>query len=63
MCRIAESGKGADGRRQITDFLLPGDFFGFARGVEHHFSVVEATIERHRCGPLHAPLPREAFRH
>src|ERR1700719_1195372 len=26
-----------DGRRQIMDFLLPEDFFGFAGGDEHHF--------------------------
>ena len=35
----------ADGRRQVLDFLLPGDFFGFARGYEHHFFVVEVMIE------------------
>jgi CRP-like cAMP-binding protein len=31
-----------DGRRQITDFLLPGDFFGFAGGHQHHVFSVEA---------------------
>src|SRR5258707_4455275 len=31
-----------DGRRQITDFLLPGDFFGFASGRRHHVFAVEA---------------------
>jgi CRP-like cAMP-binding protein len=35
----------ADGRRQVLDFLLPGDFFGFARSSEHHFFVIEAMIE------------------
>lgn len=31
-----------DGRRQITDFLLPGDFFGFASGRQHHVFAVDA---------------------
>src|SRR5258707_4362334 len=43
----------ADGRRRIVDFLLPGDFFGFApRGV-YDFTVeavVEPTIVA--CYPL-----------
>ena len=34
----------ADGRRQIVDFLLPGDFFGFVARHEHFFAV-EAVIE------------------
>jgi CRP/FNR family transcriptional regulator, nitrogen fixation regulation protein len=34
----------ASGRRRIVDFLLPGDFFGFARRREHAFTV-EAVIE------------------
>ena len=34
----------ADGRRQIVDFLLPGDFFGLVARHEHFFAV-EAVIE------------------
>jgi CRP/FNR family nitrogen fixation transcriptional regulator len=34
----------ADGRRQIVDLLLPGDFFGFTAGDEYDFAV-EAIIE------------------
>jgi CRP-like cAMP-binding protein len=34
----------ADGRRQIVDFLLPGDFFGFTVWLEHYFTV-EAVVE------------------
>lgn len=37
----------SDGRRQIVDFFLPGDFFGFGAQHEHNFSVeviVEGTI-------------------
>jgi CRP/FNR family transcriptional regulator, nitrogen fixation regulation protein len=33
-----------NGRRQIMDFLLPGDFFGFAGGDEHHCFYVEAVV-------------------
>jgi CRP/FNR family transcriptional regulator, nitrogen fixation regulation protein len=29
----------SDGRRQIVDLLLPGDFFGFAVGAEYDYSV------------------------
>src|SRR5262249_4222914 len=29
----------ADGRRQILEFLLPGDLFGFAAWDEHRFGV------------------------
>jgi CRP-like cAMP-binding protein len=29
----------SDGRRQIVDFLLPGDFFGLITRDEHRFSV------------------------
>jgi len=32
-----------DGRRQIVDFLLPGDCFGFAGGDERHHFAVEAV--------------------
>src|SRR5258706_10212831 len=36
----------ADGRRQILDLLLPGDFFGlFERHGNDHDSVVEAIVE------------------
>jgi len=31
-----------DGRRQIVDFLLPGDWFGFAAGSDQHRFAVEA---------------------
>jgi CRP/FNR family nitrogen fixation transcriptional regulator len=61
-----------DGRRQITDFLLPGDFFGFASGREHHVFAVEALTKsvvacypRRRiemlaaCDPLIAQLLRQ----
>jgi CRP/FNR family transcriptional regulator, nitrogen fixation regulation protein len=42
-----------DGRRQILDFLLPGDFFGFnARGK--HALTVEAVVE----GTIVARYPR-----
>jgi CRP/FNR family nitrogen fixation transcriptional regulator len=34
-----------DGRRQITDFLLPGDFFGFASGRQQHLFAVEALTK------------------
>lgn len=37
----------ADGRRQILDFMLPGDFFGFTARAQHAFAVeviVEGTI-------------------
>jgi CRP-like cAMP-binding protein len=36
-----------DGRRQIVDFLLPSDFFGFATRHTHSFSV-EAITENTR---------------
>ncbi|MCU1279326.1 MAG: hypothetical protein JWM53_2872 [bacterium] len=44
----------ADGRRQIMDFLLPGDFFGFANGHEHHGCSVEAVA----MGTVVACYPR-----
>lgn len=37
----------ADGRRQVVDIHLPGDFFGFAGEGHHHFSeqaLVEGTL-------------------
>jgi CRP/FNR family nitrogen fixation transcriptional regulator len=34
----------ADGRRQIVDLLLPGDFFGFTARDEYDFTV-EAVVE------------------
>jgi len=61
-----------DGRRQITDFLLPGDLFGFAGGHQHHLFSVEALTKsvvacypRRRvemlasCDPLIAQLIRQ----
>ena len=36
----------ADGRRQIVDLLLPGDFFGFGARGKHHFAV-EAVLDRY----------------
>ena len=33
-----------DGRRQIVDFLLPSDYFGFSSRSEHSFSV-EAIVD------------------
>jgi CRP/FNR family transcriptional regulator, nitrogen fixation regulation protein len=37
----------ADGRRQIVDLLLPGDWFGFTTSDQHYFtveSVVNSTV-------------------
>lgn len=33
----------ANGQRQIVDFLMPGDFFGFATGKEHQFGANAAV--------------------
>jgi CRP-like cAMP-binding protein len=33
----------ADGRRQIVDFMLPGDLFGFGANNVHHFSAEVIT--------------------
>jgi CRP-like cAMP-binding protein len=33
----------SDGRRQIIDFLLPGDFFGLTIGARHAFTVEAVT--------------------
>ncbi|CAO3432043.1 helix-turn-helix domain-containing protein [Azospirillum doebereinerae] len=44
----------ANGRRQIVDFLLPGDFFGFASRNAHLFTV-EAIVG----GTIVAVYPRE----
>jgi CRP/FNR family nitrogen fixation transcriptional regulator len=33
----------ADGRRQVVDLLLPGDFFGFTTGEEYE-STTEAAV-------------------
>jgi CRP/FNR family nitrogen fixation transcriptional regulator len=43
-----------DGRRQIMDFLLPGDFFGF-NAREKHPVTVEAVVE----GTIVARYPRD----
>src|SRR5262245_53164203 len=43
----------ADGRRQIVDLLLPGDFFGFTPHEEYDFAV-EAVAE----GTAVASYPR-----
>lgn len=43
----------ADGRRQIVDFLLPGDFFGFTARDRHAFTV-EAVVD----GTIVASYPR-----
>lgn len=42
------------GRRQIVDFLQPGDFFGFAGGDENHGFCVEAVV----AGTVVACYPR-----
>jgi CRP-like cAMP-binding protein len=45
----------SDGRRQIDDFLFPGDFFGFEIGAEHCFAaeaVTAATVIRYARGRL-----------
>ena len=37
----------ADGRRQIVDFFVAGDFFGFCSGDRHYFcaeSVINGTV-------------------
>jgi CRP/FNR family nitrogen fixation transcriptional regulator len=44
----------ADGRRQIVDLLLPGDFFGFTTADEYDFTV-EAVAE----GTKVASFPRQ----
>jgi CRP/FNR family nitrogen fixation transcriptional regulator len=49
-CYLALSGAAkeytllADGRQRIVDFLLPGDFFGFAARTEHEF-MIEAIVD------------------
>ena len=43
----------ADGRRQIVDFLLPGDLFGFCSREHHEFSV-EVIVD----GSTFARYPR-----
>lgn len=43
----------ADGRRQILDFLLPGDMFGFGTRNIHHFSTEAIT-----AGTIVARYPR-----
>lgn len=45
----------ADGRRQIVDFLVPGDLFGFGERHTHHFST-EVIIP----GTMIARYPRHS---
>lgn len=45
----------ADGRRQITGFLAPGDFLGLGRGEVHH-ETVEAVTPTDLCGMTRASL-------
>lgn len=45
------------GRRQIMDFLMPGDFFGFASAEQHVFTV-DAIVE----GTVVARYPRVQLR-
>src|SRR5919106_4922134 len=40
-----------DGRRQIVDFLLPGDFFGFNARQQHQLTV-EAVVDGTVSHPL-----------
>ena len=42
---VARRFSGEDGRRQIVDLLLPGDFFGFGLHGKHCFAV-EAVLDR-----------------
>jgi CRP/FNR family nitrogen fixation transcriptional regulator len=35
----------ADGRRQVVDLLLPGDFFGLTAGAEYEYAVEAVTPE------------------
>lgn len=46
----------ADGRRQIVDFLMPSDFFGFTAHERHAFAV-EAVVE----GTIVAAYPRRSL--
>jgi CRP/FNR family nitrogen fixation transcriptional regulator len=41
----ARSAGFSDGRRQIVELLLPGDFFGFCSSTVHHYSVEAVTDE------------------
>lgn len=42
-----------DGRRQVVDLLLPGDFFGLTAGADYDYTVEAAT-----CGTIVAGYPR-----
>jgi CRP-like cAMP-binding protein len=44
----------ADGRRQIAEFLLPGDFFSFAETDEHSFTAEAMSDVTLACYPQHA---------
>ena len=41
----------SDGRRQISQFLLPGDYFGFMDMVEHSFAAEAVTDAVLACYP------------
>jgi CRP/FNR family nitrogen fixation transcriptional regulator len=47
----------ANGHRQIVDFLVPGDLFGFGNRNRHHHFSVEAIVE----GTTVARYPRRAI--
>jgi CRP-like cAMP-binding protein len=50
LCCIIKS----DGRRQIVDLLLPGNFFGFTAGAEYDY-----TVEAVASGTIVAGYPRK----
>jgi CRP-like cAMP-binding protein len=53
VCGMAKSADMAGGRRQILDFLLPGDFFGFSARDQHAL-----TVEAALAGTIVARYPR-----
>src|SRR5258708_21021143 len=50
----------ANGQRQIVDFLMPGDFFGFATGKEHQFGPTAAVNAAFSPRFPRAPLDKSA---